>query len=42
MDSQTYSLFKTQHFFILQGLMADLVLNEKMKAYLKHLNLPTS
>lgn len=42
MDGQMYFLFKTQSFFILQGLMADLVLNEKLKEFLKHLNLPSS
>lgn len=42
MDGQIHSLFNTQSFFILQGLMADLVLNEKLKAFLKRLNLPSS
>lgn len=42
MDGQIHSLFNTQSFFILQGLMADLVLNEKLKAFLKHLNLLSS
>ncbi len=33
MDGQIHSLFNTQSFFMLQGLMADLVLNEKLKGF---------
>ena len=32
-DGQMYSLFNTQSFFVLRGLMADLVLNGKWKRF---------
>lgn len=41
-DSHIHSLFNTQSFFMLRGLMVDLALNGKLKAFLKHLNLTSS